>query len=77
MFSCSVSMALDGFLKVMMLYQFGIFWFGSNVICLYLIFIGKYWQKVADERRRKPYSIMLADKNAPNEEVWRQVRNSI
>nr|XP_009804233.1 PREDICTED: uncharacterized protein LOC104249496 [Nicotiana sylvestris] len=34
---------------------------------------GRYWQKVADERRRKPYSIMLADKNAPNEEVWRQV----
>ncbi|KAJ8751586.1 hypothetical protein K2173_016834 [Erythroxylum novogranatense] len=34
---------------------------------------GKYWQKVADERRQKPYSIMLADKNAPNEEVWRQI----
>uniref|UniRef100_A0A2P2M261 tRNA ligase phosphodiesterase domain-containing protein n=1 Tax=Rhizophora mucronata TaxID=61149 RepID=A0A2P2M261_RHIMU len=34
---------------------------------------GRYWQKVADERRRKPYSIMLADKNAPNEEVWRQI----
>ncbi|XP_038715607.1 tRNA ligase 1 isoform X1 [Tripterygium wilfordii] len=36
---------------------------------------GKYWQKVADERRRKPYSIMLADKNAPNEEVWKQIEN--
>lgn len=36
---------------------------------------GRYWQKVADERRRKPYSIMLADKNAPNEEVWRQIEN--
>ncbi|XP_062082011.1 tRNA ligase 1 [Humulus lupulus] len=36
---------------------------------------GKYWQKVADERRKKPYSIMLADKNAPNEEVWRQIEN--
>ncbi|KAJ1381716.1 hypothetical protein SESBI_44901 [Sesbania bispinosa] len=33
---------------------------------------GKYWQKVAEERRKKPNSIMLADKNAPNEEVWRQ-----
>ncbi|WCJ31033.1 tRNA ligase 1 [Euphorbia peplus] len=34
---------------------------------------GKYWQKVADQCRRQPYSIMLADKNAPNEEVWSQV----
>ncbi|XP_057969723.1 tRNA ligase 1-like [Malania oleifera] len=34
---------------------------------------GRYWQKVADECKRKPYSIMLADKNAPNEEVWRQI----
>lgn len=33
---------------------------------------GKYWQKVAEERRKKPNSIMLADKNAPNKEVWRQ-----
>ncbi|KAG7528705.1 hypothetical protein ISN45_Un118g000040, partial [Arabidopsis thaliana x Arabidopsis arenosa] len=33
---------------------------------------GKYWPKVADERRKKPQSIMLADKNAPNEDVWRQ-----
>ncbi|KAM3739526.1 hypothetical protein ACB098_08G030300 [Castanea mollissima] len=36
---------------------------------------GKYWQKVADEHKRKPYSIMLADKNAPNEEVWRQIED--
>ncbi|OWM84166.1 hypothetical protein CDL15_Pgr028158 [Punica granatum] len=36
---------------------------------------GKYWQKIAEERRRKPYSIMLADKNAPNEEVWRQIED--
>lgn len=36
---------------------------------------GRYWQKVADERRRKPYSILLADKNAPNEEVWRQIED--
>ncbi|XWS71328.1 hypothetical protein CRYUN_Cryun03dG0128800 [Craigia yunnanensis] len=36
---------------------------------------GRYWPKVADERRRKPYSIILADKNAPNEEVWKQIEN--
>lgn len=36
---------------------------------------GRYWRKVADERRKKPYSIMLADKNAPNEEVWRQIED--
>ncbi|KAL5996704.1 hypothetical protein ACLOJK_007623 [Asimina triloba] len=35
--------------------------------------IGRYWQRVADERRRKPNFITLADKNAPNEEVWRQL----
>ncbi|CAK7342904.1 unnamed protein product [Dovyalis caffra] len=34
---------------------------------------GKYWPKIAEERRKKPYSIILADKNAPNEEVWRQI----
>ncbi|CAN6463133.1 unnamed protein product [Victoria cruziana] len=34
---------------------------------------GRYWQKVADERRKKPSTITLADKNAPNEEVWRQI----
>lgn len=34
---------------------------------------GRYWQKVADERRKKPCAITLADKNAPNEEVWRQI----
>ncbi|RZC69875.1 hypothetical protein C5167_033011 [Papaver somniferum] len=28
---------------------------------------GKYWQMVANERRKKPYTITLADKNAPNE----------
>ncbi|URE03204.1 hypothetical protein MUK42_21425 [Musa troglodytarum] len=33
---------------------------------------GRYWQKVADERKKRPYTITLADKNAPNEEVWRQ-----
>ncbi|XP_010475570.1 PREDICTED: uncharacterized protein LOC104754968 isoform X2 [Camelina sativa] len=36
---------------------------------------GKYWPKVADERRKKPQSIMLADKNAPNEDVWRQIED--
>ncbi|KAM1115802.1 hypothetical protein TB2_006308 [Malus domestica] len=36
---------------------------------------GKYWQKVAEERKKKPFSIMLADKNAPNEEVWRQIEH--
>ncbi|XXG44458.1 hypothetical protein AAC387_Pa01g4255 [Persea americana] len=36
---------------------------------------GKYWPKVADERKKKPYSITLADKNAPNEEVWRQIED--
>ncbi|KAL1201941.1 tRNA ligase 1 [Cardamine amara subsp. amara] len=36
---------------------------------------GKYWPKVADECRKKPQSIMLADKNAPNEDVWRQIED--
>nr|CAD1818356.1 unnamed protein product [Ananas comosus var. bracteatus] len=36
---------------------------------------GRYWQKVADERKRKPCAITLADKNAPNEEVWRQIED--
>ncbi|KAL9252533.1 tRNA ligase 1-like protein [Drosera capensis] len=36
---------------------------------------GRYWQKIAEERRKKPYSIILADKNAPNEEVWRQIED--
>lgn len=45
------------------------------VIAIVFIFSGKYWPKVADERKKKPYSITLADKNAPNEEVWRQVMN--
>ncbi|GAV62085.1 hypothetical protein CFOL_v3_05609 [Cephalotus follicularis] len=36
---------------------------------------GRYWQKVGDELRSKPYSIMLADKNAPNEEVWKQIED--
>ncbi|WZZ56798.1 hypothetical protein YC2023_056905 [Brassica napus] len=36
---------------------------------------GKYWPKVADECRKKPQSIILADKNAPNEDVWRQIED--
>ncbi|PPR81393.1 hypothetical protein GOBAR_AA39324 [Gossypium barbadense] len=36
---------------------------------------GRYWPKIADECRKKPYSIILADKNAPNEEVWKQIEN--
>ncbi|KAJ0244827.1 tRNA ligase 1 [Hirschfeldia incana] len=34
---------------------------------------GKYWPKVSDEHRKNPQSIMLADKNAPNEDVWIQI----
>ncbi|CAL5345319.1 unnamed protein product [Camellia sinensis] len=30
----------------------------------------KYWDKVDEQWKRKPNSIMLVDKNAPNEEVW-------
>ncbi|VAH23978.1 unnamed protein product [Triticum turgidum subsp. durum] len=29
----------------------------------------KYWQKVADERKKEPFTITLADKNAPNEQI--------
>lgn len=36
---------------------------------------GRYWQKVADACKRKPNSVMLADKNAPNEEVWKQIEH--
>ncbi|KAL0916856.1 hypothetical protein M5K25_014400 [Dendrobium thyrsiflorum] len=36
---------------------------------------GRYWPKVAEERKKKPYAITLADKNAPNEEVWRQIED--
>ncbi|KAK2967190.1 hypothetical protein RJ640_022446, partial [Escallonia rubra] len=42
---------------------------------LIVFFPGKYWRLVADERRKKPYSIILADKNAPNEDVWRQIED--
>ncbi|KAL3834454.1 hypothetical protein ACJIZ3_009190 [Penstemon smallii] len=36
---------------------------------------GNYWKKVAEERRKKPSSILLADKNAPNEDAWRKIEN--
>ncbi|KAL5197450.1 hypothetical protein ABZP36_000962, partial [Zizania latifolia] len=36
---------------------------------------GRYWQRVADEQKKKPFRITLADKNAPNEEVWRQIED--
>lgn len=35
----------------------------------------KYWQKVAEDRHKKPYTITLADKNAPNEDVWKQIED--
>ncbi|XP_058202693.1 tRNA ligase 1-like [Rhododendron vialii] len=34
---------------------------------------GKYWDKVNEQCRRKDYSVILADKNAPNEEVWSRI----
>ncbi|GAU14656.1 hypothetical protein TSUD_97200, partial [Trifolium subterraneum] len=37
---------------------------------------GKYWKKVAEECKKKPRYIILADKNAPNEKVWAQNRES-
>ncbi|CAM6083091.1 unnamed protein product [Calypogeia fissa] len=36
---------------------------------------GKYWQILADQRKKKPQAVTLADKNAPNEEVWKQIEN--
>ncbi|KAL1552855.1 tRNA ligase 1-like isoform X1 [Salvia divinorum] len=35
----------------------------------------RYWVKVDQEYHKKPDSIMLADKNAPNEEVWRKIED--
>ncbi|XBJ13281.1 hypothetical protein VPH35_017662 [Triticum aestivum] len=40
-----------------------------------LIKKGKYWKKVADDRKKEPFTITLADKNAPNEQVWWQIEN--
>ncbi|KAJ3670139.1 hypothetical protein LUZ60_010463 [Juncus effusus] len=36
---------------------------------------GRYWQKVSDQLKKKPNTITFADKNAPNEEVWRQIED--
>ncbi|KAK6141957.1 hypothetical protein DH2020_024307 [Rehmannia glutinosa] len=52
----------------------------SLLITLLTIFVFSYGSLyrelvVAEERRKKPYSILLADKNAPNEEVWRQIED--
>uniref|UniRef100_A0ACD5Z8K7 Uncharacterized protein n=1 Tax=Avena sativa TaxID=4498 RepID=A0ACD5Z8K7_AVESA len=35
----------------------------------------KYWQKVAAELKAHPFRITLADKNAPNKKVWRQIED--
>ncbi|KAL5701474.1 hypothetical protein ACHQM5_026804 [Ranunculus cassubicifolius] len=35
----------------------------------------KYWQQIAEECRKQPYAIILADKNAPNEDVWMQIED--
>jgi hypothetical protein len=37
-----------------------------------LALTGKYWQKVAAEQKNKSFRIILADKNAPNKDVWQQ-----
>ncbi|KAJ4813012.1 RNA ligase isoform 1 [Rhynchospora pubera] len=34
---------------------------------------GRYWPLISDQLKKKPNTITLADKNAPNEEVWRQI----
>ncbi|XP_047080662.1 tRNA ligase 1-like [Lolium rigidum] len=36
---------------------------------------GKYWQKVAAEQKNKSFRITLADKNAPNKDVWQQIED--
>ncbi|KAG0479324.1 hypothetical protein HPP92_010182, partial [Vanilla planifolia] len=36
---------------------------------------GRYWPKVAEDRKKKPYTITLADKNAPNDEVWKLIED--
>lgn len=34
---------------------------------------GRYWSQLAQERKKDPLRITLADKNAPNEEVWKTI----
>ncbi|KAF3330233.1 hypothetical protein FCM35_KLT05564 [Carex littledalei] len=36
---------------------------------------GRYWNLISDQLKKKPNTITLADKNAPNEEVWRQIED--
>lgn len=43
-------------------------------IYILLVTVGRFWQILAEQRKKKPQAITLADKNAPNEEVWKQVR---
>ncbi|KAL7171468.1 hypothetical protein ACSBR2_036175 [Camellia fascicularis] len=47
-----------------------------NVIQLHIKTTGKYWDKVDEQWKREPKSIMLADKNAPNEEVWLRIEET-
>ncbi|XP_073019695.1 tRNA ligase 1-like isoform X5 [Primulina eburnea] len=35
----------------------------------------RYWVKASEELCKRPCSILLADKNAPTEEVWRQIED--
>lgn len=49
----------------------------DQLLSLFLTITGRYWQKVIDERKKKPSVITLADKNAPNEEVWKLVVHSV
>jgi len=49
---------------------------GDNIPVHYMqedLIKGKYWKKVADERRKQPSRVTLVDKNAPNEAVWIQI----
>lgn len=36
---------------------------------------GRYWQRLAADQKKQPSVVMLADKNAPNEEVWKQIES--
>ncbi|XP_073021612.1 tRNA ligase 1-like isoform X7 [Primulina eburnea] len=35
----------------------------------------RYWVKASEELWKRPCSVLLADKNAPTEEVWRQIED--
>jgi hypothetical protein len=47
-------------------------WLSTSLTILSTAITRRYWQNVAEERKKKPARIMLADKNAPNGEVWSQ-----